>query len=233
MVCTSLSCYLDFYPRSPRGERPWKRGCMSWNAKFLSTLPARGATATATYTNKDEGISIHAPREGSDRVELPVPDPCDAISIHAPREGSDPAGPGNGNDWRISIHAPREGSDYRTAVYNTTAELFLSTLPARGATGGGHGHQHPEQHFYPRSPRGERPWARRPGRPTAGNFYPRSPRGERHGADGHTQRLVGFLSTLPARGATVPEPEEVTALDYFYPRSPRGERRTRCLGRCS
>ena len=57
---------VDFYPRSPRGERP----------DYYKELPVLSS------------ISIHAPREGSD--------PLDAwhyadyyISIHAPREGSD------------------------------------------------------------------------------------------------------------------------------------------------
>ena len=34
-------------------------------------------------------ISIHAPREGSDMGDKPVPFPFQFISIHAPREGSD------------------------------------------------------------------------------------------------------------------------------------------------
>ena len=35
------------------------------------------------------------------------------------------------------------------------------------------------------------------------DFYPRSPRGERHDRRGLIPRDEGFLSTLPARGATV------------------------------
>ena len=34
----------------------------------------------------------------------------------------------------ISIHAPREGSDEDTLPLKLSAALFLSTLPARGAT---------------------------------------------------------------------------------------------------
>ena len=45
LVCSLLRRPLNFYPRSPRGER---RGqcleCRLNYAKFLSTLPARGAT---------------------------------------------------------------------------------------------------------------------------------------------------------------------------------------------
>ena len=65
----------------------------AWEQKFLSTLPARGATLSRLSWVKRCTISIHAPREGSDwrstwtRWRNP-------ISIHAPREGSDhPHGP--------------------------------------------------------------------------------------------------------------------------------------------
>ena len=35
---------VDFYPRSPRGERRLRAGGNEQSLKFLSTLPARGAT---------------------------------------------------------------------------------------------------------------------------------------------------------------------------------------------
>ena len=102
---------LHFYPRSPRGERPvFAVGVPLIGFQFLSTLPARGATTMPKFYTAYGEISIHAPREGSDRH--PAADrPRRDISIHAPREGSDrheyvPAQSGG-----ISIHAPREGSD--------------------------------------------------------------------------------------------------------------------------
>ena len=61
----------DFNPRSPRGERPG---------------------ACADHSPK-AGISIHAPREGSDglcRMQCFIQNHIFQISIHAPREGSDP-----------------------------------------------------------------------------------------------------------------------------------------------
>src|SRR5699024_9523793 len=100
---------------------------------FLSTLPARGATALRKQPTRCCSISIHAPREGSDcsmlscltvqdnfyprspRGERPH-HLCDVlvhagISIHAPREGSDVLPALRGEDTlHISIHAPREGS---------------------------------------------------------------------------------------------------------------------------
>ena len=124
-------------------------------------------------------ISIHAPRVGSDPIDVlsNIPpgnfnprSPCGErpahlnsardqtiISIHAPRVGSD-------RMWKrqssrkttISIHAPRVGSDSRPVLKNT----YLTD-------------------FNPRSPCGERP----PGRTCV--FLP-----------------DGFQSTLPVWGAT-------------------------------
>ena len=80
-------------------------------------------------------------------------------------------------------------------------EIFLSTLPARGATELQMGMKADSLNFYPRSPRGERPGtpAATPGRR---NFYPRSPRGERQTLWYNIVTRTEFLSTLPARGAT-------------------------------
>ena len=102
----------NFYPRSPRGERRLENGyhgrpqSISIHApregsdlpsiviedelpKFLSTLPARGATHRAAEYAVRYPISIHAPREGSDRHGGKLPVRAAGISIHAPREGSD------------------------------------------------------------------------------------------------------------------------------------------------
>ena len=102
---------------------------------------------------------------------------------------------------------------------------FLSTLPARGATRGGGLGRRIQQDFYPRSPRGER-HRRAGGLGSLSYFYPRSPRGERPNALNHFGLRAEFLSTLPARGATVPPLHPETPADDFYPRSPRGERPT-------
>ena len=63
-------------------------------------------------------------------------------------------------DIPISIHAPREGSDDRVlAVAQQGRNKFLSTLPARGATQVLFAERSKAAYFYPRSPRGERPFA--------------------------------------------------------------------------
>ena len=141
-------------------------------------------------------------------------------------------------------------------MFLLAARLFLSTLPAWGAT------------------ESQRPCAR----PTT-YFYPRSPRGERPRKNKLSAPRIRFLSTLPAWGATKvwddlfaqrrisihaprvgSDPEDVFVYflmhisihaprvgsdalppggpgwnSYFYPRSPRGERHGNGLcnrGRC-
>ena len=214
----------DFYPRSPRGERPGRSEHWRPNFHFYPRSP-RGERQQPVGADKPGHIiSIHAPREGSDpgsasgftkredfyprspRGERPLyatPNaPASTISIHAPREGSDHLQGGPALGGLISIHAPREGSDATSWVSASCTLRFLSTLPARGATAA--------------CKKLER-------------VQPISIHAPREGSDFRQSRKftskAGFLSTLPARGATrfggVCRPQR----PYFYPRSPRGERR--------
>ena len=106
-----------------------------------------------------------------------------------------------------------------------TPSLFLSTLPARGATA-----------YFSITGRQRRFLSTLPARGATcsmlscltgqGNFYPRSPRGERRRFAVAFVMAVRFLSTLPARGATVNLAVQLPAICNFYPRSPRGERHT-------
>ena len=130
-----------------------------------------------------------------------------------------------GNVERLYFY-PRSPHGKRL-VHSTGANnpnLFLSTLPSRGATRIQSPYAHPQPHFYPRSPRGERPWIGSAARWIENYFYPRSPRGERHverccmltGGDFYPRSprgerpsipwtlfcCQGFLSTLPSRRAT-------------------------------
>ena len=59
-------------------------------------------------------ISIHAPREGGDLLDLSLTGRSHfRISIHAPREGGDNTEKKALADTvKISIHAPREGGDH-------------------------------------------------------------------------------------------------------------------------
>ena len=84
-------------------------------------------------------------------------------------------------------------------------ELFLSTLSLRRATFSLLCRILFRRYFYPRSPCGERPTAKRPKQPKH-HFYPRSPCGERLGRGEVVQRTLKFLSTLSLRRATETTP---------------------------
>ena len=170
------------------------------------------------------------------------------ISIHALREEGDPAAIGvDVQGVVISIHALREEGDSFSLSSNGTVNLFLSTPSARRATciqpdkqqcsdisihalreegdlnslntgtGGAD--------FYPRPPRGGRPYGAEHDAGHGQHFYPRPPRGGRrlrhlqchseHGISIHALREEGdfigavevvifavFLSTPSARRAT-------------------------------
>ena len=101
----------DFYPRSPCGERPKELTLAAKNAVFLSTLSLRRATH-----------------------------------------------PDHGNPRRlvISIHALLAESDDKPAQPSPAAVQFLSTLSLRRATRQNIRGPQACAHFYPRSPCGER-----------------------------------------------------------------------------
>ncbi len=131
-----------------------------------------------------------------------VKDFLDFISIHAPHGGSDYAFSASACASTISIHAPHAGSDGCNSDPYYTTEVFLSTLPMRGATGAysqlsfflpisihaPHAgsdydeqlHSIPWKYFYPRSRSGERRLCYRKTFTPHQDFYPRSPCGERH-----------------------------------------------------
>ena len=83
-------------------------------AKFLSTLPMRGATLLPWFNIISIEISIHAPHAGSDPYpSVPLPyllhfyprSPCGERPFKARAAG---------NAYQISIHAPHAGSDHIT-----------------------------------------------------------------------------------------------------------------------
>ena len=108
--------------------------------------------------------------------------------------------------------------------------IFLSTLPARGATPRRVTMPAPSRYFYPRSPRGERRTYRPAKMPVYANFYPRSPRGERR--SWRMRSPPGSRNFYPRspRGERLLAGQLFAVLFHFYPRSPRGERHRRCRG---
>ena len=175
----------------------------SWSKpSFLSTLPARGATRS--HAGAGGGLKIFLstlPARGA-TVDTVTRAKARCISIHAPREGSDDGQRSSFGIRPISIHAPREGSDVCRCVYFFFCIIFLSTLPARGATGTGTCGLAGSEYFYPRSPRGERQ-VYRISKPAAKQFLSTLPaRGATYNGVKQLPQTMLFLSTLPARGAT-------------------------------
>ena len=217
--------WTDFYPRSPRGERPFHDHDIITINLFLSTLPARGATwlplrlhqvSNNFYPRSPRGERRSPTRwTGSGRANFYPRSPrgerrppVENFSIFPNFYPRSPRGERRygirklGLPDLISIHAPREGSDTFHDHDIITINLFLSTLPARGATAGGPCRAGKSANFYPRSPRGER--LERLKKTSVSLLI--SIHAPREGSDsqkgGSPVPKGGFLSTLPARGAT-------------------------------
>ena len=101
-----------FYPRPPRGGRPFVSLVDKAANKFLSTPSARRATSRARLFDGREDISIHALREEGDKGQF--------LALHTVHQ--------------ISIHALREEGDSDTGAMDGVWDLFLSTPSARRAT---------------------------------------------------------------------------------------------------
>ena len=166
------------------------------------------------------GISIHAPRAGSDSasffkcdansyfnprspcgerpalaVRLPVPE----ISIHAPRAGSDPLTWNGRTGYTISIHAPRAGSDSRGICRTTALYHFNPRSPCGERLSYGL-IVSLNRYFNPRSPCGERLFAAQ----TVDICDDISIHAPRAGSDveaSHTSILVGISIHAPRAGS--------------------------------
>ena len=79
--------------------------------RFQSTPPARGATPRQRSDGCRTGYFNPRPPRGGRLGRRNCVHTCDLISIHAPREGGDRISGGRQHHRVISIHAPREGGD--------------------------------------------------------------------------------------------------------------------------
>ena len=168
------------------------------------------------------------------------------ISIHAPRVGSDAAVSAELFPRPISIHAPRVGSDGSGGFGGLSGEIFQSTLPVWGATDPRH-RKCKRKFISIHAPRvGSDQCDRFCGQRRC-HFNPRSPCGERPSPADSSCRPLRFQSTLPVWGATYINPAIQPIFDIsihaprvgsdrkpimrllisanFNPRSPCGERR--------
>ena len=192
---------VDFYPRSPCGERPNHIKFNTSQRVFLSTLSLRRATKEVEYEDENGVISIHALLAESDLFLI--------LLLFG---------------LKISIHALLAESDRRQFPRQSPEKSFLSTLSLRRATRNRHSTRYISSHFYPRSPCGERPTINRHTASRTPYFYPRSPCGERRVSNWTATWNLSFLSTLSLRRATMFARILTHHARNFYPRSPCGER---------
>ena len=170
-----------FDPRSPRGERRRDRGstCYAPN-NFYPRSPRGERRCSAPCAGQTVQISIHAPREGSDFPEQPVWAVEVIFLSTLPARGATKLSQAHNNQHSISIHAPREGSDQSLLLLDLGQVVISIHAPREGSD-------------FPFSCNDKGP----------AHFYPRSPRGERHVNADLIDDEYQFLSTLPARGATI------------------------------
>ena len=166
--------------------------------QFQSTLPARGATPVlykadyqprnfnprsprgerhlaALHRNADVMISIHAPREGSDKTAKPAKPDFNPRSPRGERHGSSGSRkrsslfqstlPARGATVffiacspvnAISIHAPRVGSDHKIPRSLCRFAVISIHAPREGSDSARATPHTVPKNFNPRSPRGER-----------------------------------------------------------------------------
>ena len=198
-------------------------GRLTASAYFKSTLPVGGATPGSLRGTSQSGISIHAPRMGSDHCRCRSIWPSYYFNPRSPHGERRMLRRHIQNGIKISIHAPRMGSDRRQWARRAIRIIFQSTLPAWGATeiyaqGNAkddisiHAPRMGSDFFSPCLPRG------------MGDFNPRSPHGERLQRTVQRQQSRVFQSTLPAWGATPARGNTTGTSTNFNPRSPHGER---------
>ena len=129
-------------------------GRLTASTYFKSTLPVGGATPGSLRGTSQSGISIHAPRMGSDFMVF-LYSFQNYISIHAPRMGSDKNVSACNPGKCISIHAPRMGSDKLIRPLEGDY-LYFNPRSPHGERLNSPVHLSASRHFNPRSPHGER-----------------------------------------------------------------------------
>ena len=172
---------------------------------FQSTLPARGATVVVPVFFVVFVISIHAPREGSDRQTWSY-------------------------RYRAAHFNPRSPRGERPGfeIAASATEPFQSTLPARGATVSQLPPSLTFSNFNPRSPRGERHCTRALAA-RANAFQSTLPARGATGRGCIGAREVCISIHAPREGS---DPSRIMYHPFFSnfnPRSPRGERHSSSL----
>ena len=193
----------NFYPRPPRGGRPF---CGRWiliHGRYFYPRPPRGGRqVNINAPDVDVNISIHALREEGDRFSGRCPKRRRNFYPRPPRGGRPfPRRPILTASYDFYPRPPRGGRPGKGMVQQGSVEISIHALREEGDLSLGRARPRHRGDFYPRPPRGGRPLN-----------YQRS-------------RAPGvFLSTPSARRATAITRPSTRLASNFYPRPPRGGR---------
>ena len=212
----------DFYPRPPRGGRPFPHGTKLTASQisihalreegdllhgvhllcgvYFYPRPPRGGRLINGFQMAQVQLFLSTPSARRATCPIRLLPRSEQISIHALREEGD------------CVH--RDVSDQQPDFY---------PRPPRGGRLRSLSIKPWTMYFYPRPPRGGRRTSSGR-RATFRYFYPRPPRGGRRGLLHELSNLVKFLSTPSARRATQVTPSFCYSYIHFYPRPPRGGR---------
>ena len=151
-----LDMVRNFNPRSPHGERlNCFRNSPCINA-FQSTLPARGATAPTPIITSRTQFQSTLPARGATSGYTASNPQRSGISIHAPRTGSDAGTISTKHTAHIfQSTLPARGATARKFARNE-GMLYFNPRSPHGERRRGYKARHGQTDFNPRSPHGER-----------------------------------------------------------------------------
>ena len=124
----------DFYPRPPRGGRPFTYDDDNIPYNFYPRPPRGGRQCIFFGFGQIDVISIHALREEGDGGTLPRGCNRRFISIHALREEGDVQSPCRAEGTRIFLSTPSARRATSMRCKSRLSSKFLSTPSARRAT---------------------------------------------------------------------------------------------------
>ena len=193
-----------FYPRPPRGGRLGFPSIAYFATRFLSTPSARRATGRLfAVCESFQFLSTPSARRATRHRQSQL----HSHNYFYPRP-------------------PRGGRRLPTRAGRLTPK-FLSTPSARRATFGRASLRFTTAYFYPRPPRGGRPASAPQNRCCPPHFYPRPPRGGRPSRRPRRTTPTIFLSTPSARRATLSD-FDCTELLLTFLSTPSARRATIC-----
>ena len=146
---------VNFYPRPPRGGRPYASLSDGRRWRFLSTPSARRATPCRFHLINNKRISIHALREEGDSSQL-VPGLAERYFYPRPPRGGRRRRSSSPLRLQIFLSTPSARRATFIALPSLLAVKFLSTPSARRATYYDWRRFYRHADFYPRPPRGGR-----------------------------------------------------------------------------